>query len=184
MGLYPERYGTQKFSVQYKYETNLIMLLYRSALKKRSEAFHLCEALDPVQCIKRLYSKQHVSRSTVKDVERSAEKGRHTASTQCLSHVLQMSDAGLSYFVDKYLRAQHLDLLAETLVTCPGDGVCELDSADHHRTMSTSTTELEVPTKATSAAGVGEGPVKEVSKHRAVITLLQFGFGCCCHCHR
>ena len=137
--------------------------VYRSAVKKHSEVFHLYESLDPVQCIKQLYSKQLVSRSTVKDVERSAEKGRHTAFIQCLSHLLQLSDAGLSYFVDEYLRAQHLDLLAETLVNCPSDGVCELDSADHHRTMSTSTTEIQVLMKTTSAAGVGEGTVKEVS---------------------
>ena len=116
--------------------------VYRSALKKHSEAFHLCAALDPVQCIKRLHSKQHVSRSTVKDIERSAVKGRHTASIQCLSHVLQLSDAGLCYFVDKYLCAQHLDSLAETVVNCPGDGVCKLDSAEHHHTVSTSTTAM------------------------------------------
>ena len=116
--------------------------VYRSALKKHSEAFHLCEALDHVQCIKRLHSKQHVSRSTVKDIERSVVEGRHTASTQCLSHVLQMSDAGLCYFVEKYLRAQHLDSLAETVVHCPGDGVCELDSTEHDHTVSTSTTAM------------------------------------------
>ena len=127
--------------------------VYRSALKKHSEAFHLCAALDPVQCIKRLHSKQHVSRSTVKDIERSAVKGRHTASIQCLSHVLQLSDAGLCYFVEKYLYAQHLDSLAETVVNCPGDGVCELDSTEHHHTVSTSTT-----AKATAVT-----PVKDVA---------------------
>ena len=113
-----------------------------SALKKHSEAFHLCEALDPVKCMKQLHSKQHVPRSTVRDVERSALKGRHAASVQCLLHVLQLSDAGLQYFVDKYLHAQHLDLLAMTLVQCPGDGVCELASAEYHDTKSTSTAKL------------------------------------------
>ena len=136
--------------------------VYRSALKKHSEAFHLCEALDPVQCIKRLHSKQHVSRPTVKDIERSAVKGRHTASVQCLSHVLQLSDAGLCYFVEKYLCAQHLDSLAETVVNCPGDGVCELDSSDHHHIVSTSTTAMA--TVATSVEGETSSPcVVEVS---------------------
>ena len=136
--------------------------VYRSALKKHSEAFHLCAALDPVQCIKRLHSKQHVSRSTVKDIERSAVKGRHTASIQCVSHVLQLSDAGLCYFVEKYLCAQHLDSLAETVVNCPGDGICELDSTEHHCTVSTSTTAMT--TVAISGEGETSSPcVEQVS---------------------
>ena len=136
--------------------------VYRSALKKHSEAFHLCEALDPVQCIKRLHSKQHVPRSTVKDIERSAVNGRHTASIQCVSHVLQMSDAGLCYFVEKYLCAQRLDSLAETVVNCPGDGVCKLDSSDHHHIVSTSTTAMA--SVATSVEGETSSPcVEQVS---------------------
>ena len=125
--------------------------VYGSALKKHSEVFHLCAELDPVQCIKRLQSKKHLSRTAVKDVEWSFVKGRSSASKQLLSHILQLPDAGLCYFVDKYLRAQHLDSLAETLVNCPGDGVCELDSAEHHRMVTTSTASECVP-----APNVGE----------------------------
>ena len=104
-----------------------------------------------MQCIKRLQSKKHLSRSAVKDVERSFVKGRSSASKQLLSHILQLPDAGLCYFVDKYLRAQRLDSLAETLVNCPGDGVCELDAAEHHRTVTTATTAKDVP-----VPGVGQ----------------------------
>ena len=106
---------------------------YRSALATHYEVIEQCTAFDPVHCARRLRSKHHMSSSIVIEIERAeAAKGRIEASSRLVSHLSELSDAGVYYFVDHYLTGSGLVKISSTLRHCPGPDICSLDAAECH----------------------------------------------------
>ena len=106
---------------------------YRSALATHYEVIEQCTAFDPVRCARRLRSKRHMSSSIVIEIERAeAAKGRIEASSRLVSHLSELSDAGVYYFVNYYLTGSGLEKISSTLRHCPGPDSCSLDAAECH----------------------------------------------------
>ena len=106
---------------------------YRSALVTHYEVIEQCTAFDPVRCARRLRSKRHMSSSIVIEIERAeAAKGRIEASSRLVSHLSELSDAGVYYFVNHYLTGSGLEKISSTLRHCPGPDICSLDAAECH----------------------------------------------------
>ena len=106
---------------------------YRSALVMHYEVVEQSTAFDPVRCARRLRSKHHMSSSVVKEIERANNNiGSTEASAQLVTHLSELSDAGVYYFVNHYLAGSGLESICSTIRHCPGPDICTLDAAECH----------------------------------------------------
>ena len=106
---------------------------YRSALVMHYEVIEQSTAFVPVRCARRLRSKHHMSSSVVKEIERANNNiGSTEASAQLVTHLSELSDAGVYYFVNHYLAGSGLEKISSTIRHCPGPDICTLDAAECH----------------------------------------------------
>ena len=106
---------------------------YRAALEMHFQVVEQCADFDPVRCARYLRSKRHMSSSIIKEIERTeAAKGRAEASSRLVTHLTELSDDGVSYFVNHYLTASGLENISSTIRHCPGPDICTLDTAECH----------------------------------------------------
>ena len=106
---------------------------YRSALVMHYEVIEQSTAFDPVRCARRLRSKHYLASPVVMEIERvEMAKGQSEASSRLVTHLSQLSDAGVCYFVDHYLTGSGLEKISSTIRHCPGPDICTLDAAECH----------------------------------------------------
>ena len=106
---------------------------YRSALVMHYEVIEQSTAFDPVRCARRLRSKLYLEPPVVIEIERAeAAKGCIEASSRLVSHLSELSDAGVCYFVNHYLTGSGLEKISSTIRHCPGANICTLDAAECH----------------------------------------------------
>ena len=106
---------------------------YRSALVMHYEVVEQSTAFDPVRCARRLRSKHYLSSPVVMEIERvEMAKGQSEASSRLVTHLSQLSDAGVYYFVTHYLTESGLEKISSTIRHCPGPDICTLDAAECH----------------------------------------------------
>ena len=106
---------------------------YRSALVMHYEVIEQSTALDPVHCTRRLRSKHYLASPVVMEIERAeAAKGQSEASSRLVTHLSQLSDDGVCYFVNHYLTGSGLEKISSTIRHCPGPDICRLDAAECH----------------------------------------------------
>ena len=106
---------------------------YRAALETHFKVLGQCAEFDPVDCARYLRSKRHMSSSIVKEIERAeAAKGRAEVSSRLVTHLSELSDTGVCYFVNHYLAGSGLENISSTIRHCPGPDICTLDAAECH----------------------------------------------------